>query len=155
MQCTYGPTIPSTGPLHRCALCRPVTLHVRAKMLPPQDDIDARAPLWDHMQMFWMDTDPQYEIAATALACAESKYTIDELKRIFLNEVRPAVSFNLYAGPAPEWTGFELKWLKERILKTHRFQRPLPWKVFHPYAYNWWNKLEAEIVLRRANAAIS
>jgi len=122
-------------------------------MLPPQEDLDARAPLWDVMQMFWMDTDPEYEVAVTAQTCAESKYSIAELKRIFLNEVRPAVSFNLYAGPAPEWTGFELEWLKDRILKAHRFHKPLPLRIFHRYAYNWWGKLEGEIIKRRTHTS--
>lgn len=124
-------------------------------MLQPADDLDARAPVWDQMQMFWMDIDPAFEIEATARVCAESKYSIEELKQIFLNEVRPAVSFNLYSGPAPEWTGFELKWLSDRVLKTHRFGRRLPFKILHPYAYSWWTKLELAIEKQRNLAPIA
>lgn len=71
-------------------------------MQSPAEDIESRKPIWDAMQMLWMDIDPADEIESTANVCAWSTYTIDELKAIFLNEVRPAVSFNLYLRPAPE-----------------------------------------------------
>ena len=29
-----------------------------AGMRPPGEDIEDRAPVWDYMQNFWMDTDP-------------------------------------------------------------------------------------------------
>lgn len=123
-------------------------------MLAPEDDLEARRPLWDLMQMFWMDTDLAREVAATAQACADSKYTVAELKRIFLNEVRPAVSFNLVSGPAPEWAGFESGWLVARILKVHRFHKRLPMKLLHPYAYKWWGELERDIMRRRAGTPL-
>ena len=124
-------------------------------MLRPADDLEARAPIWDQMQMFWMDTDPAFEIEETARVCATSKYSIEELKQIFLNEVRPAVSFNLYSGLAPEWTGFELKWLSDRILKTHRHGRRLPFKILNSYAYSWWAKLEVAIEKERQRVSIA
>ena len=103
------------------------------------------------MQMFWMDIDPADEIEGTATVCAESSYSIDELKAIFLNEVRPAVSFNMYAGPAPEWTGFDLDWLVNKIIKVNRFGKSLPMPFFHKYAYGWWQKLEIAIIEKRSN----
>jgi hypothetical protein len=102
------------------------------------------------MQMFWMDTDPAFEITPAAKTCASSKYSIEELKLIFMNEVRPAVQFNLYAGPVPEWTGFELEWLTQRILKKHRFGKSLPLRLLNPYSYGWWYKLENAITKERS-----
>lgn len=119
-------------------------------MLPPNEDIEARQPIWNSMQMLWMDSDPAVEIAATAKLCASSKYSMDELRAIFLNEVRPAVAFNLGSGVAPEWAGFQLEWLTDRILKTHKFGKTLPTKLFCRYAYKWWSMLEAKIARERA-----
>lgn len=121
-------------------------------MRPPHEDIQDRAPVWDHMQNFWMDTDPSIFLADVARACAESKYSLAELEAIFWNEVRPAVSFNMGALPAPEWVGFEIEWLKERVLRKSRFGKPLPRKWLHPYPESWWRKLSAGIVQHRNDA---
>lgn len=115
-------------------------------MRPPDEDIDDRAPVWDWMQHVWMDTDPALLLPAIARACAESKYTLDELEAIFWNEVRPAVSFNLGLSPVPEWAGFDIGWLKARVLRTARFGKPLPRRWLHPYASGWWKTLRAAIV---------
>jgi hypothetical protein len=77
--------------------------------------------------MFWMDTDPEQELESAARICARSKYSIAEIEQIFWNEVRPAVRFNLQSI-AGEWTGFEIGWLSQRILETHRFGRKPPLK---------------------------
>lgn len=121
-------------------------------MRPPHEDIQDRAPVWDHLQNFWMDTDPSIFLADVARACAESKYSLDELEAIFWNEVRPAVSFNMGALPVPEWAGFEIEWLKERVLRKSRFGKPLPCKWLHPYPASWWRKLSAGIVQHRNDA---
>lgn len=115
----------------------------------PSDDLEHRALLWDQLQMFWMDTDPAVLLGSIADACAESKYSLAEIERIFWNEVRPAVAFNLAMLPAPEWAGFELEWLTARVLKKHRFGRRLPWKFLHPYSASWWRRLRVEIECRR------
>lgn len=104
------------------------------------------------MQMFWMDTDPSKEVKGAARVCASSKYSLAELEAIFWNEVRPAVSFNMWLLPAPEWAGFEIEWLKNRVLERHRFGTALPWKMLHPYSYIWWHRLRHAIfVVRRAS----
>jgi hypothetical protein len=121
---------------------------------PPGEDIDDRALIWNQMQMFWMDTDPGIFLPEIARACAESKYSIDELKAIFWNEVRPAVAFNLWMLPAPEWTGFELEWLKGRVLKKARFGRPVRLTWLSPYAADWWRKLNQAILSERNRATV-
>jgi hypothetical protein len=97
-------------------------------MLPPDQDEDDRRPIWDMLQMFWMDTDPSDWLRSSAEVCAHSKYSLSEIEAIFWNEVRPAVGFNLYSGVAPEWAGFEIGWLSKRILQKNRFGRRLPFK---------------------------
>ncbi|HST45622.1 MAG TPA: hypothetical protein VLK29_10420 [Luteimonas sp.] len=123
-------------------------------MKPPAEDTAAREPIWDAMQDFWMDTDPEFALADIARTCARSGYSIDELRAIYWNEVRPAVSFNMAMMPAPEWAGFELEWLKRRILKTSRFGKPLPREWLHPYCAGWWQRLAAEVGRRRALATL-
>jgi len=118
-------------------------------MQPPEDDIEDRRPIWDFMQNFWMDTDAGILLPRVAEICAKSKYSVSELEAIFWNEVRPAVSFNLLMFPAPEWAGFEIGWLIERVLKMHRFGRRLPFKWMHPYSNDWWGKLHEAIVKKR------
>jgi hypothetical protein len=119
-------------------------------MLHPAEDTEDRSPLWDYMQNFWMDTDPGILLPEVSRVCAESKYSLDELEAIYWNEVRPAVKFNMFMLPAPEWAGFELGWLKERVLKKQRYGKPLPWKWLHPYSDSWWRKLRAGIVSLRS-----
>ena len=76
------------------------------------------------------------------------KYSVAEIERIFWNEVRPAVRFNLLSI-AGEWAGFEIEWLSQRILKTNRFGRKLPVKFWRPRADYWWKKLRSGIERER------
>lgn len=118
-------------------------------MKPPEADIANRAEIWDAMQMLYMDTDPALEIAYIARVCAESSYTVDELALILFNEVLPACRFNLGYLVAPQWAGFEKKWLINRVLQTHRFNKRKPlW--FRSYTKTWWSQLKAEIERLRA-----
>ena len=113
-------------------------------MLTPEQDQADRRPIWDVLQMFWMDTDPKIFLESAAQVCARSKYSLSEIEQIFWNEVRPAVRFNLMSV-AGEWTGFEIGSLSQRILKTNHFGQRLPIKYLHPHSSYWWNKLHAEI----------
>jgi len=113
-------------------------------MKAPELDIEDRSKIWDSMQMLFMDTDPEFEIEYIAAVCAGSKYTSDELEAILFNEVLPACRFNLNMFPAPEWCGFEINWLIERVLKKHRYNRRKPiW--FRFYTNQWWKKIKVEI----------
>jgi hypothetical protein len=118
----------------------------------PAQDIEDRKPIWDFMQNFWMDTDPQILLPGVVKVCAASKYTMAELEAIYWNEVRPAVSFNLWMLPAPEWAGFKIDWLVDRILKRHRYGTRLPVKWLHLEANRWWRRLEGEIAELRPAA---
>ena len=119
-------------------------------MRPPGDDLEARRPVWDVLQMFWMDTDPALFVDTAGRICAASGYSVAELEAIYWNEVRPAVKFNLSGlDPAPQWTGFELGWLERRILDKHRFGRKLPVRALHPEDAKWWAVIEQAIVAAR------
>jgi len=111
----------------------------------PKNDLVDRMPIWGAMQTFWMDTDPGYFLKNIAELCAKSKYSIEELQLIYWNEVRPAVSFNMRAGAAPQWAGFDTNFLTDRILKKHKYGKRLPTPYFHQYSNLWWKKLKIEI----------
>ena len=113
-------------------------------MLAPNLDLESRRPVWDQLQMFFMDTDPSLSLDRAAAVCAESPYSESELEEIFFNEVLPACRFNMLMFPAPEWAGFDLDWLTTRILKKHRFGRSRPlWGRL--YAASWWRRLVPRI----------
>lgn len=121
-------------------------------MLPPDQDEADRRPVWDALQVFWLDTDPGPVLRSAAEICAGSKYSMEEMEAIFWNEVRPALQSNL-RSVAGEWGGFEINWLSRRILETHRFGRRLPVRTFHPSTNEWWTKLREEIErLRQARS---
>jgi len=111
-------------------------------MLPPEKDLVDRKPIWNCMQNFWMDTDPEIFLPQVVAICSKSKYSTEELEAIYWNEVYPAISFNLGMAPAPEWSGLELEWLSRQILKKHRFGKHFPPKWLDPYSRKWWHKLE-------------
>ena len=116
----------------------------QTEVFAPEQDQSDRRPIWDQLQIFWMDTDPNIFLSGAAQVCAQSKYSLPEIERIFWNEVRPAVQFNLMSL-AGEWTGFEIEWLSQRILKTSHFGRRLPIKYLHLYSWFWWKRLRAGI----------
>ena len=120
-----------------------------AVMVEPSEDVEDRAKVWDELQFFWMDTDPGFLLGRIAGVCTASKYSLDELEQIYWNEVRPAVSFNLLLIPAPEWSGFEIEWLKGRVLRKSRFGRRLPWKCLYRHSNFWWLRLRGEVVKLR------
>src|SRR5579864_9030929 len=109
-------------------------------MLAPEQDLTDRRPIWDALQVFWMDTDPGVDLEMVARTCARSKYSLAEIEQIYWNEVRPAVQFNL-RSIAGEWAGFEIEWLTQRILARHRFGKRLPIRLIHVQATHWWKRL--------------
>lgn len=110
-------------------------------MEAPENDIKDRQPVWDEMQMLFMDIDIDDLLPEIAKVCAESKYRLEELESIFFDEVFPACRFNMWCMPAPEWEGFEINWLTEQILKKQRHgKRRLI--VNRKYATIYWEKLK-------------
>lgn len=121
-------------------------------MKPPCEDLENRKRVWDHLQMIFMDTDPALELPGLARVCAASPYSVDELEAILFNEVLPACRFNMFDLPAPEWAGFNLEWLTQRILVKHRFGRRKPF-LLRRYTRGWWLKLKPLIEQERARGS--
>ncbi len=119
-------------------------------MKRPEEDIDDRTPIWDLLQDLFMDTDVTLSYAPISKACASSKYTLDELEKILFNEVLPALKFNMFDLPAPEWVGFQTEWLVSRILKKHRFGKRKPW-ILRRYTNFHWVALKPLIEEARKN----
>jgi hypothetical protein len=115
---------------------------------PAQDIID-RTPVWDSMQDLFMDTDVSLSYDFIVRRCAESKYTIDELERILFNEVLPALRFNMFALPAPEWAGFNTEWLVKQIIAKHRFGKFRPW-ILRSYTQQHWDLIKPAIAAARS-----
>src|ERR1700722_3175093 len=61
--------------------------HLKSRMDAPEQDLADRRPIWDVLQMFWMDTDPTIFLSSAAQACVHSKYSLTEIEHIFWNEV--------------------------------------------------------------------
>ncbi len=116
----------------------------------PEADIVDRTPIWDCMQDLFMDTDVTLSYEFIAKRCAESKYSIDELEKILFNEVLPALRFNMFALPAPEWAGFQTEWLVKRVIEKHRFGKSRPW-VLRRYAQQHWDLIKPAIAGLRSN----
>jgi hypothetical protein len=116
-------------------------------MKPPDQDLEARTPVWDSLQMLFMDTEPTDHHDHMVAVCASSPYTLDELEAIVLHELLPALRFNLMST-AGEWRGFETQWLVNRVLETHRFGKRHPY-VLSAYAKEQWEALRPRIAARR------
>ena len=119
-------------------------------MKRPEDDVEVRTPVWDSLQMFFMDTDPADFLQDMAEVCAKSPYSEEEIEAILFNEVLPACRFN-FIGVAPVWEGFETSWLVERILKKHRFGRGRPF-LLRRYTTSWWKWLKPLMAARQSAA---
>ena len=109
-------------------------------MLPPEQDVERRRPIWDALQMLLMDTDTALERPHVARVCAESDYTMEELEEIWFAEVFPALRWNLL-DVAGEWAGIEIEALTQRILAAHRFGKRRAW-LLRAHAQDEWRMLE-------------
>ena len=110
-------------------------------MKKPEDDIDGRTPIWNCLQDLFMDTDVSGSYPYIVSVCSQSQYSVAEIHDILFQEVLPALRFNLYALPAPQWMGFETSWLVKRILKKHQFGQRQPW-FGRRYVQDEWLKLK-------------
>lgn len=96
------------------------------------------------MSGFFLDTElNESDLRLVADRIREAEYSIHDAKRILLDELFPALLFNLH-DVAGEWAGFEDEWLFERIEKTKN--PSLIKRIYHRMNYwmvkDYWNKLE-------------
>lgn len=86
------------------------------------DDLDARSPVWVALSALYLDTDVRLFHDGIARTLAASPYALDELQRILVDEVHPALHANLLQV-AGEWAGFDEGWLVEHVQAVR--SRPL------------------------------
>lgn len=86
------------------------------------DDLDTRIPVWTALSELYLDTDVSLWYDSVAQTLAASPYAHEELERILVDEVHPALHFNLL-DVAGEWAGFDETWLVEHMKAVCR--RPL------------------------------
>ena len=86
------------------------------------DDLDTRIPVWIALSALYLDTDVRLFHDSIARTLAASPYALDELQRILVDDVHPALHANLLQV-AGEWAGFDDAWLVEHVQAVRR--RPL------------------------------
>lgn len=86
------------------------------------DDLDTRIPVWIALSELYLDTDVSLWYDSIARTLAASPYAQDELERILIDELHPALHTNLLQV-AGEWAGFDEAWLVEHMKAVCR--RPL------------------------------
>ncbi|WP_454877249.1 DUF7079 family protein [Sphingomonas cannabina] len=120
--------------------------------LPHLDEIERsrRLPVWSSLSDLFLDTDVSLLRDTNARVLADSPYTINQIERIFLDEVTPACSFNLSAV-AGEWSGFDEQWLAERIIAVR--VRPGSGKPYVPVEAEW-RALRDEVLRLRGSASL-
>lgn len=96
-----------------------------ARLAP--SDLAARAPVWEALSEFWLDTElGAADHARIAAVIAASPFTIPEVRAILDFEVSPAVGAN-GVSVAGVWEGFDSAWL--RAACEQRALRPRsPWR---------------------------
>ncbi len=124
------------------------------------EEIKAREPIWLALSELWLDTAlTERDLNHIASVMAESKYSLRELRDIYLYEVAPVLYPNLL-NVAGEWAGFEEEWLygkiKEEMRRSsptrrffHRLKRPLMTYATERH----WRALTEKVNERRTSAA--
>ncbi len=102
-----------------------------------ETELNNRYPVWDVLSEFWLDgwlDDSDFDRIANTLKA--SPYSIDELWKICIYEVGPAVSSNLLCI-AGEWGAFESGWLREKIIKKSQssgmYLNPGIWRKYRGF----------------------
>ncbi len=95
-------------------------------MLPPEQDLENRRPVWIACSALFLDTELQdYTYQSIGQICRQSPYTCDELDAIMFNELWPAFSANL-KSVAGEWAGWRPEFIEDQVLKAYKRRWRLP-----------------------------
>jgi hypothetical protein len=92
--------------------------------------------IWMSMANHFLDTDTRADIPHTALQCVIGGLSIEEAHAIWLQEVSPVVSHNLWLV-AGEWAYWEEEWLFPRIEKRARRRRIARQDSWRAKLRNW------------------
>lgn len=83
-----------------------------------EDQLKLRKPLWQAFSDLWLDNELQdFEINYKVNLMKSSNYELNELEKIFYEEVAPAVYKNTFSMTG-EWSGFDSEWLKDAIFEN-------------------------------------
>lgn len=86
------------------------------------EEIEKRKPLWQTFSDFWLDNELQdFEYKYTVNLMITSNFSLDELEKIFFEEVAPVVYMNLYSV-AGQWDLFHPEWLFQSIIENLKKQ---------------------------------
>lgn len=119
-----------------------------------------RKGLWVVLSDLFLDTDVYLFYDGIARECAQSVFSIKELKQILFYEVAPVCFINLTC-PVGEWAGFDEDWLateiNEKIHKRNNkntiLSKVSQWMsglFYQRYCRFHWDTIEATIVEYRA-----
>jgi hypothetical protein len=126
-----------------------------ATATPSSRELRSRAPVWDALSDFWLDTElVDHDFVYIARVISASPYSIDEVRAIHDYEVAPALWRNL-ASVAGEWAGFNSERLNARCLErasrrqSRLFRLRIWWRrpMFRRFTDRYWRQ-----VVPRVNA---
>jgi hypothetical protein len=124
------------------------------------EEIKTREPIWLALSELWLDTElTERDLNHIASVMAGSKYSLGQLRDIYLYEVAPVLYTNLL-NVAGEWAGFDEAWLFRRIKEEvrrssparrflHRLKKPLMTYATERH----WRALAEKVGEQRARAA--
>lgn len=96
-------------------------------MLAGNVDLKRRRPVWEAISDLWTDTElDEDDFARIAGVLAASRYSLAEIREIYVFEVAPVVWTNLYPFYPiipTVWAGFDAEWLADEIVKNIERQR--------------------------------
>lgn len=124
----------------------------RSSEEPPaaEADLDRRRRVWEVLSELYLDTElddrDNERIAAVLVA---SGYSVGQLEEILYREIHPVLRANLLSV-AGEWTGFDLSWIEEQILRRRPRRSSVAFIPGKWLVRNAWAAIEAKIRGSRA-----
>ena len=124
-----------------------------------EQELERRKQVWFALSDLFLDTEKSLSYEYIARVCAESGYSLHELKQILDSEVAPVCSANLLSV-AGVWTGFDEQWLVTRILENTgnkrsrlgRILQSLKHQLFKRDINSHWSVVAPKIAAMRNNA---
>lgn len=88
-------------------------------------DLEKRKPIWIALSHFYLDTElDKTDYGRIGKVFSESSFSIEKIKWINRHEVFPVLYLNMISV-AGIWTGFDVEWLMNEIIKTSKKKRAL------------------------------
>ena len=116
-------------------------------MLPPEQDLQNRRPVWIACSDLFLDTELQeFQYIQIAQTCAQSPYSWEELDIIMFQELWPAFRMNLYSMTG-EWAGWPPEFIEDEVLRAQKRKWRLPanFSPMYPSFRKDWEKVRTFI----------